>query len=230
MERSKLGATFRRLYQHTVRVTWTALLRLFFGAVFENPPDWKALGPVIFAPNHTSYLDPLFVQAASPRHLRFMMTETIYRIPAICWFFKLWDAIPVPDGDAVKVAAMKDALRAIRSGEPLVIFPEGGISRDGYLKSGNPGVVSLMVRAKVKVIPVAILGAYQILPFRANFPRAGRVRVRFGEPISPPSEDLDREGIRKFAATIMDAIHALGAAREGEPLPAIPAVPGACPA
>ena len=140
------------------------------------------------------------------------------------------DVVPGPAGYAVQVAAIKDALRALRSGEPLVIFPEGGISRDGYLKAGNPGVVSLMVRAKVKVIPVAILGAYQILPFRANFPRAGRVKIRFGEPISPPNEDLDRDGIRKFAVTIMDAIHALGVAREGEPLPGIPAVPGACPA
>ena len=49
------------------------------------------------------------VQTAIPHPVRFMMTEGIYRIPAMRWFFKLWDTIPVPDGDAVKVSAMKEA-------------------------------------------------------------------------------------------------------------------------
>jgi 1-acyl-sn-glycerol-3-phosphate acyltransferase len=142
-----------------------------------------------------------------------MMTESIYRIRAFQWLFKLWDTIPVPDGEAVKVAAIKDALRVVRSGQPLVVFPEGGISRSGFLQAGQPGVVALMTRARVPVIPVAILGTYQMLPFHATFPRASRVKVRFGEPIPAPAADLDREGQRAHAALIMDAIHALGAPR-----------------
>ena len=128
---------------------------------------------MIFAPNHNSYLDPIMVQAAIPRPVRFMMTERIYRGPAIRWFFKLWDTIPVPDGDAVKVTAMKEALRVVRGGKPLVIFPEGGISQNGRLQPGKPGVVALMVRARVPVIPVAILGTYEVLPYHANFSARG---------------------------------------------------------
>ncbi len=225
MPLAPLTSFLRRAWQRTVRVSWTWMIRLFYLHRVENAPDWRHQGAVILAPNHTSFADPLFLQAAVPRHLRFMMTEAIYRVPGMKWFFKLWDAIPVPDGDAVKVAAMKEALRAVRAGQPLVIFPEGAIAQDGYLKAGNPGVVSLMVRTKVPVIPVAIIGAYQVFPYRANFPRAGRVVVRFGAPITAPEGELDREAIRRFTNVIMDAIHDLGVAREGEPLPMLPAVP-----
>jgi 1-acyl-sn-glycerol-3-phosphate acyltransferase len=208
-----MAQIFKRVGQESIRVSWSALMRTFFGPEVENPPDWKKVGGVIFAPNHTSFIDPIVFQTAVPRPIRFMMTEGIYRIRAFQWLFKLWDTIPVPDGEAVKVTAIKEALRVVRGGQPLVIFPEGGISRSGLLQPGQPGVAALMTRSRVPVIPVAILGTYDMLPFHANFPRAHRVKVRFGEPIAAPNEDLDREGQREYAARIMDAIHALGAPR-----------------
>jgi 1-acyl-sn-glycerol-3-phosphate acyltransferase len=203
----------QRAAQEVIRVAVGSAMRPFCGPSVENPPDWKKVDGVIFAPNHNSYLDPILFQAAVPRPIRFMMTETIYRIRAFRWLFDLWDTIPVPDGDAVKVSAMKDALRAVRSGQPLVIFPEGGIARNGRLQPGMPGVTALMARARAPVIPVAILGTYALLPFHANFPRITRTTIRFGAPIPPPPEDADREAQRAFAAHIMDAIAALGARR-----------------
>jgi 1-acyl-sn-glycerol-3-phosphate acyltransferase len=208
-----LRPILQRVAQESIRLSVCSLLRLFFGPEIENAPDWKKLDGVIFAPNHNSYLDPFMFQIAVPRPIRFMMTESIYRVRAFRWLFDLWNTIPVPDGDAVKVSAIKESLRVVRSGHPLVIFPEGGISRNGRLQPGQPGVAALMARARVPVIPVAILGTYELLPFHATFPRAVRVKVRFGDPIPAPAEDLDRDGQRAHAARIMDAIHALGARR-----------------
>jgi 1-acyl-sn-glycerol-3-phosphate acyltransferase len=208
-----MTSILKRAGQELFRVSWTGIFRTFFGPEIENAPDWKRIDGVIFAPNHASYLDPIFFQAAVPRPIRFMMTEGIYRIRAFRWLFELWDTIPVPDGDAVKVGAMKEALRVVRSGRPLVIFPEGGISRNGLLQAGQPGVAALMARARVPVIPVAILGTHEVLPYHANFPRAHRVKIRFGAPIPAPAEDLDREGQRAFAARIMQEIHDLAAPR-----------------
>jgi 1-acyl-sn-glycerol-3-phosphate acyltransferase len=208
-----MTSALKRIGQEAIRISWSSMMRTFFGPEVENPPDWKKVGGVIFAPNHNSFIDPIVLQTAIPRPVRFMMTEAIYRIRAFRWLFKLWETIPVPDGEAVKAGAIKDALRVVRGGEPLVIFPEGGISRNGLLQAGQPGVVALMTRARVPVIPVAILGTYKMLPFHATFPRAARVKVRFGEPIPAPEGELDREAQRAHAALIMDAIHALGAPR-----------------
>lgn len=192
----------------------TSYFRVFYALRIEGlPADWRTYGPVVFAPNHVSFTDPLFMQSAWPRHLTFLMTESIYRLKALNWFFRFWGAIPVPDGDAVKASSIKDALKAIRAGRQVVIFPEGRISSDGALNVGSPGVAALMARARVPVIPVAILGSYDVLPNRANFPRIARVTVRLGRPIPPPEGDLDREGLRRFAEGVMDAIAALGAPR-----------------
>lgn len=212
-----------------IRWVITSYFRIFYALKIEGRPPWRGAGPVVFAPNHVSFTDPLFMQAAWPPHLVFLMTESIWKLKAINWFFRLWGAIPVPDGEAVKATSIKEALKAIRSGRPVVIFPEGQIARDGRLQPGNPGVAALMARAKVPVIPVAILGSYDVLPYRANFPRIARVVVRFGEPIPPPEGDLDREGLRRFADRVMDAIAELGAPRGTAPAPPAAAGPAAPP-
>lgn len=193
------------ILRNIVRFTINTLIRPWIGPAVENAPDWKTIGPCIIAPNHTSFADPILVQSVIPVDVRFLMTETIYRVPLMRWFFDLWGAIPVPDGAALKIDAMKAALTAMRSGKPVGIFPEGSIARDGVIQPGQPGVVALMVKARVPVIPVAVIGAYRLLPHRANFPRASWVRVRFGTPILPP-EKLDRDGTRDFAAAIMAEI------------------------
>jgi 1-acyl-sn-glycerol-3-phosphate acyltransferase len=195
------------------RVVISSYFRVFYAYRVENAPTIPEGTPVVFAPNHVSFADPLFMQGAWPRHLTFLMTESIWKLRALNWFFRFWGAIPVPDGDAVKASAIKDALKAIRAGKPVVIFPEGKISEDGRLNPGNPGVAALMARARVPVVPVAILGSYDVLPYRAKFPRIAKVVVRFGEPIAPDETAQDREGLRRFSERVMDAIAALGAPR-----------------
>ena len=196
-------------------VTFTrGILAPFVHLRVENAPDLARRSPVILAPNHTSYLDPPLLQIAVVHHITFLMTETIYSLPVARAFFRFWDAIPVPENGS-SVGAIKGALRAIRRRRPVCIFPEGRISDDGCLNEGRPGVVTLMLRAGVPVIPVALLGPHRIFPRGARMIRPGRVIVRFGEPIAPP-HGADRETVRAFARTIMDAIHALGAPRRGE--------------
>lgn len=192
-----------------IHVSVSSFLRLFWGATSENQPDWKTVGPVVLAPNHCSYADPIFLQSMTHTHFTFLMTEAIYVLPSMRWLFKLWGAIPLPDGDTVKAGAIKTVLRTIRSGQPVVIFPEGSIARDGVLQPGQPGVAALMSRARVPVIPVAILGTYGILPHRALWPRAGRIHIRFGDPIPPPEGDLDRAGIDAWTSRVMAALEAL---------------------
>ncbi len=186
-------------------------MRSFVRLRVENPPDLAALGPIILAPNHVSYLDPPVLQAAVRHHLTFMMTELIYRHRLARWFFRLWEAIPVPDGRNAK-GAIKGALEALERSRPLVIFPEGRISSDGQLNEGRGGVVMLVLKAGVPVIPVSILGTFEILPRHRRWPRRGIVTVRFGAPMSPPAhpEAVDPKA---FAAEIMERIADLGAPR-----------------
>ena len=170
------------------------VVRLLFGVLFglraRNVPRLK--GPYILAPNHTSFLDPMLVQLVVPRHISFMMDGKLYHHPLFCWFYRFWKVIPLP-AQTQAAGAMKDCLKRIRSGGVVGIFPEGQIASDGVLQEGMAGVGTLMQRARVPVIPVAILGAYEVLPRRASFPRMGRLLVVFGDPIAPGAAGEDRK-------------------------------------
>ena len=140
-------------------------------------------GTYIIAPNHTSYMDPMLIQLLLPRHVTFMMDAGIFRVRLMNWFFKFWGAIPVSTTGRSAAGAMKTALGAARGGELLGVFPEGRISLDGKLQEGRGGVSVLMQRAGVPVVPVAIIGAFEVLPKSARFPRFGTIKVVWGEPI-----------------------------------------------
>ena len=119
----------------------------------ENRPSMEGMGPVIIAPNHVSFLDPPALQAALRHHVTFMMAEAYYRLPVIRWFFRLWGAIPVSEGRPA-TSALREALRTLEAGAPLVIFPEGRISRDGYLQKGMRGIGLMLTKTGAPVIPV----------------------------------------------------------------------------
>ena len=184
-------------------------MRALFGLREINSPRLE--GSYILAPNHTSFIDPLVVQLTHRRHVTFLMDGPIFRQPAMNWFFRFWGAIPIPAARVV-AGALKSALKTIRSGEVVAIFPEGRISPDGSLKDGKAGVAMLMLKARVPVVPVAIFGTRGVLPRWARFPRPGRVLVVYGEPIPPTLDPEDKkDAARELAAQVMESISGLQA-------------------
>jgi 1-acyl-sn-glycerol-3-phosphate acyltransferase len=180
------------------------VVRLFFWLSVENRP--KLAGAYILAPNHTSFLDPIVLQCAMHRHITFIIDAAIFRVKPFNWVYRLWNALPVTAGGSAK-GALKGALHAVENGEVIGIFPEGQISKTGELLPGMAGVALLMKRAQVPVVPVAIFGAFKILPRHASFPRPGRLRVVFGEPIQPTIDADDaKEKTAEFRDRIMHAI------------------------
>lgn len=201
--------TARGFVQRLVKLGGAVLLRLFVRIEVHNAPDWSALGPVILAPNHTSFADPVVLQQSCTRHLTFLMTQTVYRLWWARWFFQLWRAVPVPDGGN-STEALKAALKALEAGRSVTIFPEGQVSHDGCLQRGRGGVAWLAQRAGVHVIPVALCGTFEFLPRQARWPRRGVIHVRYGKAIRPPSAE---ENAEEYSATVMDALHQLGVPR-----------------
>jgi 1-acyl-sn-glycerol-3-phosphate acyltransferase len=155
-------------------------------------------GPVIYAANHTSFLDPLVLGACSLRRIVFVMTAVFYRMPLLAWFFEWMGSIPVEEGKPNRAMLVR-SLHALEQGRAIAIFPEGGISRDGRLQAGKAGIASLILRAGVPVVPVSIQGTYEALSRYAKFPKPRTVRVRFGRPL-PPEEFLRRPGEDRKAA------------------------------
>lgn len=149
--------------------------------------------------NHSSFIDPLLLGAGLRRRLIFMMTDVYYRSPRTRWFYRFFSAIPV----AVR-GGNREALRAARQtldrGKVLMVFPEGGLSRDGLPFLGSPGAVALVLAKDVPVVPAAIVGAFDALPVHRTLPRPRRITVRFGDPI-PAAVLADPNASRKERLT-----------------------------
>jgi len=180
-----------------------------------------ARGPCIVVANHASYLDAICLGSASPRRLRFLISQNIYSLLRLRWFYYMMMTIPLRTGSA-DTRALRRALDALRNGEAVGIFPEGQRMKDGNLGEGKMGFAFLASRSGVPVIPAAIVGAHRAMPVGSVIPRPHRVEVLFGEPIAfrKGGEKARRDELIEFANTVMATIADLatdagGARREG---------------
>lgn len=138
-------------------------------------------GPVIVVSNHLSLWDPVAVGVALPRRVYFMAKEELFRLPLVGWVLKGLGAFPVRRGEG-DLAAMRQAIRLLRQGKVVGIFPEGGRSRSGVLQPFQRGVAVLAAKTGAPVVPVALIGTNRIIG-RGGFFHPFCVRV--GQPIYP---------------------------------------------
>src|SRR5439155_16897854 len=80
-------------------------------------------------------------------------------------------------------AAIDAAVGALRDGKLVMLFPEGTRSPDGRLYRGKTGVARIALEAGVPVIPVGVIGTFELWPYARKVPRSGQVTIRFGEPL-----------------------------------------------
>jgi 1-acyl-sn-glycerol-3-phosphate acyltransferase len=136
-----------------------------------------ATGGFIVAANHRSFLDPPMLGAWFPRIIHYMAKKELFSIPVLGWLIKRVHAFPV-DRDRADLGAIKSALRIIKEGGVVGIFPEGTRNLDGEAKARG-GAVLIAATAGCPVIPVALVGTQ----YAVRRLRASDVQVRIGEPM-----------------------------------------------
>lgn len=193
------------------RLSFGTLLRAWFRLRVEGAPPPH--GPYVLAANHTSFVDPLVLGAATSARIVYMMTEVVWRSRGFGWFYRWNRAIPIRARGGNR-DAMRAARAVLQQGRVLGIFPEGGLSRDGLPMLGSPGAVSLVLQENVPIVPVGILGAHAAMPPGAAWPRPRRITIRFGAAMLPAEFDAMGGGdrrvrLREATATIMRRIAAL---------------------
>ena len=120
-------------------------------------------GPALLVCNHVGFFDPPLVFAVLPRPARFIMWYGFYELPVVKWVFKGLNAIPIGNRNQrpeLIEPAFDAVAQALENGELVVIFPEGGITRDGEMKPFQPGVDKILKRTPVPVVPLAIRGMW----------------------------------------------------------------------
>jgi len=135
-------------------------------------------GPCIVVANHESYLDPLLLQAFTPRVMHAMAKSTQFASRGMAWLMSLVYSFPVrryqPDPIAVRTV-----LRLVAAGRAVMIYPEGERSWDGRLQPLRRGTVRLLLKAGVPVIPCRIDGTYDAWPRWGKLARGGHVTITY---------------------------------------------------
>ena len=148
----------------------------------NRPCPFPQEGPAIIIANHRSPVDPLFVWLGQRRIINFMMAREYYEKGFLRWLCVLLESIPV-SRNGRDLGPAREALRRLKAGKLLGIFPEGGLNVEKDLMPGIPGMAWLALRSQAPVFPVYIhnspLGRTMVEPFY-NF---RQVRITYGEPI-----------------------------------------------
>ena len=135
-------------------------------------------GPALYVANHNSFLDPMAL-GLLVHHKPFipMVRQTLFDTAFGGWFMRGMQAIPM-DRSKGESAPFKEALAQLEAGRRIIIFPEGSRSSDGAMKEFKRGLVLIIKRAKVPVVPLAVEGTFDAWPTGRKYPKlTGRVRV-----------------------------------------------------
>ncbi len=177
-----LGLLHHAYYMLMRQGCWWSYILLFGGRAWGYR-DVPRSGGVLLVCNHQSFLDPMLATLALPRQCSYMARDSLFRNGPFRRLIESLNAFPVRRGEA-DLRAIKEALRRLRDGYAVLIFPEGTRSASGQMGPIQPGVAMLAKRAGVPVVPMAIDGACDVWPRDRKLPRAGRVHVKYGRPFS----------------------------------------------
>jgi 1-acyl-sn-glycerol-3-phosphate acyltransferase len=177
------------------------IVRALYGFRALQSTNVPATGAVIVACNHVSYLDPVVLGIGFTRPVTYLAKKQLFAIPVLGPIIVGLGVYPL-DREAGGVAAVRAALRALKEGRCVGIFPEGTRNLTGEVE-GKGGAALLGALSGAPVVPAAISGTRHARPFHP-------IRVIYGEPIIVKRQrKADGDDLEKWTEEIMRRIRAL---------------------
>lgn len=164
--------------------------------------------PHVYAANHASALDIPVLYVNLPFQFRIAFKKELLSYPIVGWQLKRSGQICIDQQNpSHSISSIRAALKGIKGGLPLVIFPEGGRSPDGEIKPFLPGAFFLAIKAQVDIIPMALVGTYELLPMNTYHIKCRPLEMRVGEPIS--TIGLTMRDLESLSARVQSALEEL---------------------
>ncbi len=205
-----------RLIRHNLSMIWSRVILRVCGIRvqvkgLENLPN---NGPFVFMSNHQSYFDIFALLAYLPTDFKFILKQELMRIPLFGLTMKRAGHIAIKRENTRKAIQSIDQLaQKIKSGDSVLIFPEGTRSKDGHLQPLKKGGFHLALKSGCHIVPIAISNSYRIVvkgSFKIN---KDRFSIHFGRPI--PTEGYEKKSMQTLMGRVRDAISGMMAADNG---------------
>ena len=197
-----IAATYDTVGRHQIALAriWARCI-LFVSGVRVRAEGLEKIDlskPYVIAANHASYMDTPVILSFIKLQFRFLAKEELFKIPFLGSHLKAAGHVPVPREDPrAAIKTMSQAAENIREKAiSMLIFPEGGRTRDGHLQPFKEGVAYIAIKAGVPIVPVGITGTRAVIPMGSGVVKPGRVTLRVGDPIATEGLTLkDRQAI-----------------------------------
>ena len=199
-----------RLFQAAAH-NWAKFIGFFSGikvetAGLQNIPLNK---PLILVANHQGVADIPVLLAYLPVYFRFAIKKELFRVPFFGWYLRQAGYFPI-DREVILSAykTLEQIIEILKSGESVMIFPEGTRSRDGSLGKFKRGSLMAALKSGAPVIPIAIAGSYNIMPRGTYLVNPSRIKLSVGKPIYITDEkeyDQKVENVREAIAEMLSA-------------------------
>jgi 1-acyl-sn-glycerol-3-phosphate acyltransferase len=173
--------------QQNIARLWSRMILWTVGAKVqvEGLDKIDITKPQVYVVNHLSAFDIPVLYTHLPFQFRILAKKELFRYPFMGWHLRRSGQIPVVlENPKASVRSLNLAVAAIRKGNSLVIFPEGGRSPNGQLQSFMGGAFYAAVKAQVDVIPIVLVGTYEMLKMNSYHIKPGPIQMVVGSPIS----------------------------------------------
>ncbi len=200
--------TGTRLHWFSRTWSWLIMKTIFSPVKVTGFDRIDTSKPHVYAANHASALDIPVLYVNLPFQFRIAFKKELLAYPVVGWQLKRSGQICIDQQNpSHSISSIRAALKGLKSGLPLVIFPEGGRTPDGAIKPFLPGAFFLAIKAQVDIVPVALVGTYELLPMNTYHIKSRPLEMRVGEPIS--TSGLTLRDMESLSARVQKALEDL---------------------
>jgi 1-acyl-sn-glycerol-3-phosphate acyltransferase len=198
----------RRLHWFSFAWSWLIMKSIFSPVTVTGLEKIDTTKTHVYAANHASALDIPVLYVYLPLQFRIAFKKELLAYPVVGWQLKRSGQICLDQQNPTRsVSAIKSAVKSLRAGMPLVIFPEGGRTDNGYIKPFLPGAFFLAIKAQVDIVPIALVGTFELLPMDTYHIRCRPLEMRVGDPI--PTAGLTVRDMEALSVRVQAALEAL---------------------
>jgi 1-acyl-sn-glycerol-3-phosphate acyltransferase len=195
--------------QHFIAHLWarTLLLISFSPVKIIGRDKLHEHETAVYASNHLSYMDTPVLFAHLPFQFRILAKQSLWKAPFIGWYLNRSGQVPVDlkSGRSL-IASLNRGVTALKTGLPLVLFPEGGRAATGQLQSMMSGCAYMAIKAQVPLIPLTLIGTYELLPIHVYALHPRPLLIIVGDPI--PTTGLHTRDADALTQRLYDSISA----------------------
>ena len=205
---SLFGNKERILHNFARAWSWLIMNTIYSPVLVRGLEKIDTSRPHVYAVNHASALDIPVLYVNLPFQFRIVFKSELLAYPVVGWHLKRSGQVCINQQQPTRsVGQIRSAVKSLKAGMPLVIFPEGGRTPDGEIKPFMPGAFFLAIKAQVDVVPVALVGTYELLPMNTYHIKSRPIEMRVGKPIS--TTGLKLHDMEELSAKVQKAMEEL---------------------